>query len=67
MKGFKYRVTEDFTLGLEHRMQGTEDVLQNCTFETWMIVLTDVTSINLKKKKRKGGKSLGEGGGSVMK
>lgn len=52
MKGFKYRVTEDFTLGLEHRMQGTEDVLQNCTFETWMIVLTDVTSINLKKKKK---------------
>ena len=43
-------VTEgDLTLGGEHTMQFTDDVSQNCTFETYIILLTDVTPINLIK------------------
>ena len=43
---------EDSTWGGENRIQYTNDVLQNCTPETYIILLTDVTlinSINLKK------------------
>ena len=36
----------DLTLGCECRMQYTGDVLQSCTFETCIILLTIVTSIN---------------------
>ena len=30
----------------EHTMQNTDDVLQNCTPETYIILLTNVTPIN---------------------
>ena len=36
----------DLTLGGEHTIQYTDDVLQNCTFETYIISLTNVTTIN---------------------
>ena len=32
-------------------MRCTDDVSQNCTLETWMILLTNVTPISLSKKK----------------
>ena len=39
-------VTEgDFTLGGEHTIQYTDDVLQNCTLETYIILLTNVTPV----------------------
>ena len=44
-------VTEDLTLGGEHTMQYTSDVLQNCTFRTCIILLTNATPINLIFKK----------------
>ena len=50
VKGVKYMVTGDFTLGVEYTMQHTDDVLQNCTLETYIIILTNVTLINLIKK-----------------
>ena len=37
----------DLTLGGEHTMQYTDDVFQNCTLETCIILLTNVTSINV--------------------
>ena len=40
----------DLTLGCECRMQYTGDVLQSCTFETCIILLTNVTPINFLKK-----------------
>ena len=49
-------VTEgDLALGGEHMIQHTDDVLQKCTSETRVILLTNVTPINsikifLKKK-----------------
>ena len=36
----------DLTLGGEHAVQYTNDVLKNCTLETYIILLTNVTSIN---------------------
>ena len=33
----------DFTWGGEHTIEHTDDVLQNCTPETYMILLTNVT------------------------
>ena len=49
-------VTEgDLTLGGEHTMQYTDDVLQNCKLEIYIILLTNVTSINLIFKKLKEG------------
>ena len=36
----------DLTWGGEHTMQYTDDILQNCTPETYIILLTDVTPIN---------------------
>ena len=33
-------------LGGEHTIQNTDDVLQNCTLETYIILLTSVTPIN---------------------
>ena len=35
-------------MGGEHRMQYTDDVLQKCTLETYVILLTYVTPINNK-------------------
>ena len=34
------------TLGGEHTTQYTDDVLQNCTIETYSILLINVTPIN---------------------
>ena len=36
----------DLTWSDEHTIQYTDDVLQNCTPETYIISLTNVTSIN---------------------
>ena len=38
---------EDLTLGGKHTMQYTDDVLWNCTLETYIILGTNVTQINL--------------------
>ena len=46
-----YMVTEeDLTLGGKRTMQYTDDILQTCTFDIYVILLTNVTSINLIKK-----------------
>ena len=42
----------DLTLGSEHTVQCTVDVLQNCIFETDIILLTNATPINSLKIKR---------------
>ena len=39
----------DLILGGEHTMQYTDDVLQNCTLEIYIMLLTSVTPINLIK------------------
>lgn len=45
----------DSTWGGEHTMQyPDDDVLWGCTLETYIILLTDVASINLKKNLKKG-------------
>ena len=36
----------DLTLGGKHTIQYTDDVLQNCIAETYIILLTNVTPIN---------------------
>lgn len=41
------------TLGSEHIMQFIDDVLQSCTLETCIILLTNITLINLKRLKEK--------------
>ena len=43
---------EDLTWDGEHTIQYTDDVLQNCTPETYIILLTNVTPINSIRKKR---------------
>ena len=43
----------DVTWGSEHTIQYTDDVLQNCTPETYIIALTNVTPVNLNNKKIK--------------
>ena len=46
-------VTEgNLPLGDEHTIQCTDDVLQNCTPETYIILLSNVTPINSIKKKK---------------
>ena len=40
------------TWGGEHTTQCTNDVLQNCTSETYITLLTNVTPTNSIKKKR---------------
>lgn len=42
---------EDLTLGGEHTTQHTDDAPQNYAPETYIILLTDVTQINLTFKK----------------
>ena len=45
---------EDLTLDGEHTVQYTDDILLNCTLETYIILLTNIISINLIKiNKRK--------------
>ena len=39
-------VTEDLTLGGEHTVQYTDDILQNCTSEMYIVLLTNVTQLN---------------------
>ena len=43
---------EDLTLGDEHTTQNIGYVLQNCTSESYVILLTSVTSINSIKKQK---------------
>lgn len=43
---------DDFTLGGEHPMQYTDDELQKCMLETYIILLTSITPINLIKIKK---------------
>ena len=46
VKRVKYLLMKgDLTLGVEHTMQYTCDVLLNCILETCMVLLTDVTPI----------------------
>ena len=42
----------DLTWGGEHTIQCTDDVLWNCSLETYKLLLTSVTSINSIKKKK---------------
>ena len=46
-KGVKYMVMEDLTLGGNYTMQYTDDMLSNCTPETYIILLTDIAPISL--------------------
>ena len=41
----------DLILGGKYSMQYTDDVLQNCTLETYIILLANVTPINIILKK----------------
>ena len=43
----------DLTWGGKHTRQQTDNVLLNCTHETYIILLTNVTSINSIKMKEK--------------
>ena len=53
VKGHKYMVMEeDLTLGGGHTMQYTDHILNKCTLDTYMILLTNVTTINLILKSR---------------
>ena len=42
----------DLTWGGEHTVQYTDDVLQTCMYETYIILLTNVTSIHSIKVKK---------------
>ena len=44
-------IEEDLALGSEHTVQYTDDVLQNCTPETYIILLANITPINSIKTK----------------
>ena len=48
-KGGQYTVTEDLALDGEHTMQYTVSMLQMCAFETYIILLTNATPVNLMK------------------
>ena len=48
-KGDQIYVTEDRTLGGGHIMPYAGDVSQRCTLETYVILLTKVTTMNLMK------------------
>ena len=39
----------DLTLGGKHTIQYTDDVLQNCTIEIYIILLANITPINSTK------------------
>ena len=45
-------VERDLSLDGEYTIQYTDNVLQNCTFETYIILLTNVTSINQNLKNK---------------
>ena len=46
------KVETDLTLCDGHTMQYTDDIPYNCTLETYIILLTIVTPINLIKKEK---------------
>ena len=48
-EGQIYGVGKDLTVGGKHTMQNTGDALQNCTLETYIVLLTNITPINLSK------------------
>ena len=43
----------DLTWGSKHTIQYTDDVLQNCTPDTYVILLTNVTPSKFNKKEEK--------------
>ena len=47
---------KDFTWGGEPTIQYTDDVLYNCTPETYIVLLTNVTLINSKEGRKEGRK-----------
>ena len=49
MKGVEYMATGDGTLGGGRTIQYTDDVLRKCTLETYLILLTNVSPLNLAK------------------
>ena len=50
-KGTMYMaISDDLTLGGGHTVQYTGHVSQKCTLETYIILLTNVTPINLMEK-----------------
>lgn len=49
VKGFKYVAMKDQTLGGKHAIEDT-DILLNCASEVYVMLLTNVTQINLIKK-----------------
>lgn len=60
MEGARYRVTEGGrTLGSGHTAQYTDPVSQTQTLETYMILLSNVTSINVVLKNLKRNKGRG--------
>ena len=48
-----YMMEGDLTLSGKHTMQNTDDASQNCILETYMILLTNATPINLTKNSNK--------------
>lgn len=47
-KGVKYVVMErNLTFGGEHTMQYPDDLLLNCTLESCVVLLTNITPVNL--------------------
>ena len=54
-------VEEVLTLGGGHAMLKTDDVSQNCTLETYIILLTNITPMNLIKNRTKKWEKLGIG------
>ena len=47
IKGGKYMVTKDLILGGGHTMQYSDDISEKCTLETYIVLVTNVNSINL--------------------
>ena len=51
-EGNEGQIDGDKTLGGEHTMENANDVLQNCMPETYIMLLTDVTPIDLIFKRK---------------
>lgn len=52
-KANKYTETEgDQTLGVEHTVQYTDNILTNCTLKTYIMLPINVFTINIIKKKK---------------
>ena len=44
-KGMEMVMEGDLTWGGEHTVQYTDDILQNCTLETYIILLTSIVPV----------------------